>query len=104
MSNPLDDRKKALEEDYFRRKEQEAIEKLRARMKAEEQAKAEEASSLQCPRCNGRLIETTLEDVKIDRCSSCMGIWLDAGELEQLTRRESGGWFSRLWDGSSGSK
>ena len=97
MSNPLDDRKKALEEDYFRRKEQEAIEKLRAKMKAEEQAPTEETSFLQCPRCNGILIETRLEDVKVDRCSSCMGIWLDAGELEQLTKRESGGWFSRLW-------
>jgi uncharacterized protein len=101
MSNPLDDRKKALEEDYFRRKEQEAIEKLRARMKAEEQTKAEEAAQLKCPRCDGRLIETTLEDVKIDRCGSCMGIWLDAGELEQLTRRESGGWLSRLWGSTS---
>jgi uncharacterized protein len=104
MSNPLDDRKKALEEDYFRRKEQEAIEKLRAKMKAEEQTKAEEAALLQCPRCDGRLIETTIEEVKIDRCSKCMGIWLDAGELEQLTRRESGGWFSRLWDSSADKK
>jgi Zn-finger nucleic acid-binding protein len=104
MSNPLDDRKKALEEDYFRRKEQEAIEKLRARMQAEEQAKADEASSLPCPRCDGRLIETTFEDVKIDRCNGCMGIWLDAGELEQLIKRESGGWLSRLRGGSGNSK
>jgi len=104
MSNPLDDRKKALEEDYFRRKEQEAIEKLRAKMKAEEQTKEAEASLMQCPRCNGILIETKIEDVKIDRCSSCMGVWLDAGELEQLTKRESGGWLSRLWGGSDENK
>lgn len=104
MPNPLDDRKKALEEDYFRRKEQEAIEKLRAKMKAEERAKEDEASLMQCPRCDGILIETTVEDVKIDRCSSCMGVWLDAGELEQLTKREGGGWLSRLWSGSDESK
>lgn len=105
MPNPLDDRKKALEEDYFRRKEQEAIEKLRAKMKAEEQSKEEEASRMQCPRCDGILIETNVEDVKIDRCSSCMGVWLDAGELEQLTKREgAGGWLSRLWGGSDESK
>lgn len=104
MSNPLDDRKKALEEDYFRRKEQEAIEKLRAKMKAEEQTKAEEASRLQCPKCDGHLIETTFEDIKVDRCQSCAGVWLDAGELEQLTQRESGGWFGRLWGSSSDKK
>ena len=104
MSNPLDDRKKALEEDYFRRKEQEAIEKLRAKMQADEQTKAEAAALLQCPKCEGHLIETTVEDVKIDRCSNCMGVWLDAGELEQLTKREGGGWLSRLWGGASTDK
>jgi uncharacterized protein len=97
MPNPLDDRKKALEEDYFRRKEQEAIEKMRAKMAAEEQARTTEASRLRCPKCAGTLVETTIEDVTIDRCDTCQGVWLDAGELETLTKRESGGWLSRLW-------
>ena len=99
MSNPLDDRKKALEEDYFRRKEQETIEKMRAKMRAEEQAKEAAATALQCPRCDGTLKEITLEDVQIDRCEKCSGVWLDAGELEKLTKREGGGWFSRMWGG-----
>ena len=99
MSNPLDDRKKALEEDYFRRKEKEAIEKMRAKMAEEEQTRQAEASLLQCPKCNGTLVETSFEDIKIDRCSSCSGVWLDAGELESITKRESGGWLSRLWGG-----
>ena len=99
MSNPLDDRKKALEEDYFRRKEQEAIEKLRAKMDAERQAREAEQARLQCPKCTGSLVETAVEDVKIDRCNNCQGIWLDAGELEILTKREGGGWLSRLWGG-----
>ncbi len=100
MSDPLGDRKKALEEDYFRRKEQEAIEKLRAKMdagiKAQEEAQAKAAATLQCPKCDGTLKEMTVEDVQIDRCEKCAGVWLDAGELERLTERESGGWFSRL--------
>jgi len=97
MPNPLDDRKKALEEDYFRRKEQEAIEKMRAKMAAEEQARATEAARIKCPKCDGTLQETTVEGVTIDRCDSCQGVWLDAGELETLTKREGGGWLSRLW-------
>jgi hypothetical protein len=97
MSNPLDDRKKALEEDYFRRKEQEAIEKMRARMDAERQAQEDESARLKCPKCDGTLIETSFENVQIDRCDKCQGIWLDAGELESLTKREGGGWLSRLW-------
>ena len=40
MANGMDDRRKGLEEEYFHRKNQEAIEKLRAKMKVAEEAKA----------------------------------------------------------------
>ncbi len=98
MSGSWDDRKKALEEEYFRRKEQEAIEKVRAKRAEEEQAKAAEAAMLQCPRCDGKLVEIAYEEVMIDRCNKCNGVWLDAGELEQVREREEeGGWFNRMW-------
>ncbi len=102
MSSSWDDRKKALEEDYFRRKEQEALEKLRAAKAAEQQAAGETAATvtatLQCPKCDGTLTEESFEEVLIDRCSKCNGVWLDAGELERLTQRgEGGGWLGRLW-------
>ena len=97
MANPLDDRRKSLEEEYFHRKNQEAIEKLREKMKVAEEAKAAGISSMKCPRCDGSLSETRFEEVAIDTCDKCGGVWLDSGELEQLTRKEKGGWFSRLW-------
>jgi ribosomal protein L37AE/L43A len=103
MSNPLDDRKKALEEDYFRRKEQEAIEKMRAQMAAEKEAERVAAAAIHCPKCDGTLHEITFENVSIDRCDKCGGVWLDAGELETLTKRE-GGWLSRWWQSSSASE
>ncbi len=101
MSDIFDDRRKALENEYFRRKEREAIEKLRAKMSAEEQAKVAAASALQCPKCDGTLEGVVVEKVEIDVCNTCGGVWLDAGELEQLSKRETGGFLSRLW-GSSG--
>lgn len=97
MANGMDDRRKGLEEEYFHRKNQEAIEKLRAKMKVAEEAKAAGTSSMQCPRCDGSLKENKFEEVLIDICEKCGGVWLDSGELEQLTRKESGGWFSRYW-------
>lgn len=96
MSGTWDDRKKALEEEHFRRKEQEALEKLRERMGAESGAQREAAAALQCPKCDGTLETINFEDVQIDRCRQCQGVWLDAGELEHLTKREEGGWFSRF--------
>lgn len=97
MSNPMDERRKGLEEEYFHRKNQEAIEKLREKMKVAEEAKAAGTSSMQCPRCDGSLKESKFEEVLIDTCDKCGGVWLDSGELEQVTKKETGGWFSRYW-------
>ena len=97
MANGMDDRRKGLEEEYFHRKNQEAIEKLREKMKVAAEAKAAGTSSMQCPRCDGKLNESNFEGVSIDTCEKCAGVWLDSGELEQLTRKESGGWLNRLW-------
>jgi uncharacterized protein len=100
MSDAFDNRRKGLEEEYFHRKNKEAIEKLREKMKVSEEAKAAGTSSMRCPRCDGTLNETKVEDVSVDVCDKCGGVWLDSGELEQLTKRESGGFLSRIWGGS----
>ena len=102
MSGVWDDRKKALEEEYFRRKEQEALETMRAKLSAEKESRDRAAQSLQCPRCDGTLIETTHEDVKVDHCDKCQGVWFDAGEFDRLTKREEGDWLSRLRQSFSG--
>ena len=101
MADAMDERRRGLEEEYFRRKDREAIEKLREKMKVAEEAKAAGISSMKCPRCDGSLKESKFEEVMIDTCDNCGGVWLDSGELEQLTRKEEkGGWFSRYWGAS----
>ena len=94
----LEDRGKGLEEEYFHRKNLEAIEKLRQKMAVAQQAKAEGASSMQCPRCDGVLKESPFDGVLIDTCDKCGGVWLDASELEQVVKRNAGGWLGGLWD------
>lgn len=39
---------------------------------------------MDCPDCKNAMITLELEDVEIDYCTDCGGIWLDAGELELL--------------------
>ena len=97
MVDGMDDRRRALEEEYFNRKNKEAIEKLRDKMKVASEAKAAGLSTMQCPRCDGTLRENKFEEVMIDTCEKCGGIWLDSGELEQLIKRDNDGWFRRLW-------
>lgn len=95
MSDKFDDRRRGLEEEYFHKKNQEALEKMREKIAVAVKAKAAGTSSMQCPRCDGSLKTNSFEGVEIDTCEKCGGVWLDSGELEQLTKRESG-WFSRL--------
>lgn len=101
MTDILDERRKGLEEEYFHRKNKEAIEKLREKMKVADEAKAAGTSSMSCPRCDGPLKESTVDEVAIDTCEKCGGVWLDSGELQQLIKREGGNWFGRLLSGST---
>ncbi len=39
---------------------------------------------MDCPVCREAMITLELEEVEIDHCLGCGGIWLDAGELEML--------------------
>ncbi|HEX7297104.1 MAG TPA: zf-TFIIB domain-containing protein [Pyrinomonadaceae bacterium] len=85
MANPLNGQASAA-----------AVEWLREKSKIGDEAKAAGESSMRCPRCNASLAVTKFEDVSVDRCDNCGGLWLDAGELAQLIQKDSDGWFRRL--------
>ena len=98
MSKIWDEREKSLEEEYFRRKEKELIEKLRAKRVQQEQHEKAEAATVHCPKCDGTLVPLTYEDVRLDRCVNCNGVWLEAEDLNRLMKQpESHGWLSRMW-------
>lgn len=39
---------------------------------------------MDCPVCKGAMVVLELQEVEVDHCFGCRGIWLDAGELELL--------------------
>ncbi|MEW6280853.1 MAG: zf-TFIIB domain-containing protein [Candidatus Eremiobacterota bacterium] len=90
------------EDDFFRKQEEEQrrkhAEELRAREAEEEAKRLKELHYMRCPKCGQQLVEETHEEIDVDRCSACGGVWLDAGELEQLNKKEQGffsRWFKR---------
>jgi hypothetical protein len=95
MPVDLTDRGQALENEYFRRKEQEIIAKMKAKIEDDDARRL----GLKCPKCDGTLIEADFENIKIDVCDKCTGVWLDAGELTQIVGKEDqgGGWFGTLF-------
>ncbi len=93
MPIELDDRGRALENEYFRNQERELLEKMRAKIQSESTKSLE----LQCPKCDGTLHETDFESIKIDVCDKCHGVWMDAGELAQISHKDEGGWFGKVF-------
>lgn len=82
------------EEEYFARQEAERKRKLaeewQAKLLAEEREQARSLHSMKCPKCGMQLEEIAFGEVRIDRCFSCEGLWLDKGELEVIQQKEGG--------------
>jgi hypothetical protein len=82
MSNAWDDMKKAKEDSYFAKKDQEALARL-AKKQHQEKPRLS-------PVTGEEMEQVVLNGVVIDRCKTSGGIWLDAGELEQLLEASRG--------------
>ena len=78
---------RAKEDIYFAERDREVIEKLRAQLRKVDTGTA----ALQCPKCPGKFETFSFHDVIVHRCSRCLGVWLDHGELEQIVRKISRG-------------
>ena len=80
------------EEEYFAREEIEKKRKL-ALKQADELAEAEkkrlkELHYMHCPKCGMKLQTVRQGPAEVESCFHCGGIWLDAGELEHLVKKE----------------
>lgn len=42
---------------------------------------------MNCSGCGGDMQELVVDDVTIDQCERCGGVWLDAGEAEDLAKK-----------------
>lgn len=45
---------------------------------------------MNCVKCEGKLVTVRIDDVSVDQCDRCGGIWFDAHELERVLRRGRG--------------
>ena len=97
MANKWDERKKAVEDEYFVKKEKELIEKLKVTKEKEAAQSVKEICRMRCPKCGEPLKERTFQKVLVDQCAGCGGIWLDPGEMEEIAGREQGSWLGKLW-------
>ena len=89
------------EAEYFAREEFKRLKKMedekQLKMESEEKKRLKELHYMRCPKCGMNLVEIDYKGVAVDKCSSCDGVWLDAGELETISQMEKGKldkWFT----------
>lgn len=99
MSDSWDEKRKAHEEQYFQKENELALKRLKGR---------EQDAKRLSPITGKQMEQVTLMGVVVDRCLDSGGIWLDAGELEQIlssSKDQSGSsWLSDFISSLSGKK
>lgn len=83
------------EEEHIARMEYERLKKLEVekhkKLVEEKKKTVKELHYMRCPKCGMELIAIDYKGIEVDKCSECEGIWLDAGELEAVSKLEKSG-------------
>lgn len=95
LGEKLKDVERAREDIYFAERDRELLAKLRGAKAKESEKILKQAAHMRCPKCGAHLQQRILNDVEVDICPDCHGMWLDQGELEKIGKRETEGWIAR---------
>jgi Zn-finger nucleic acid-binding protein len=81
-----------VEDAVYKEIERKQLEALRAKLderrRLAEHEAAREAHWMRCPKCGGQMVEQAFENVRVDRCTECHGVHLNADEVEMLVQYE----------------
>ena len=95
-----DKERKKKEDEYFARiefeRKQKKTKEIQQQMQQAEKEKLKDLHWMQCPKCGMEMIEVDFEGIKVDKCSSCLGLYFDNGEVEQLVCKNKPGFMGRL--------
>lgn len=88
------DKPSRAEDEYFAKQELERRKKWAqeqaGKMATEEKERLKQLHYMKCPKCGMDLKEIEYHGVKIDQCANCGGVFLDAGEIDQIANKSEG--------------
>ncbi|OFZ54094.1 MAG: hypothetical protein A2428_13215 [Bdellovibrionales bacterium RIFOXYC1_FULL_54_43] len=86
-----------LEEAYFERENRELIERRRREIESRQRREIRPPNWMRCPKCGYEMQTVDFSGISVERCPSCLGIYLDHNELEGILRsKRSNGFFQRI--------
>jgi Zn-finger nucleic acid-binding protein len=84
------------EDEYFVKQDAELLRKQRELADAAALESERKSHYMKCPKDGYDLASSTYHGVQIETCPHCGGMWLDAGELEAVSREERPGLLTRV--------
>ncbi len=80
------------ENEYFAKQEALKLRKLVLKtaqeMSAQDKKQIKEKHYMHCPKCGMKMHIIHINDVEVDKCFGCGGLFFDDGELEKISGRE----------------
>ena len=75
-------------ENYFKARDLEKLQEFRANMTKQQLTREKEERKklhwMHCPKCGADMETIKMENLEIDKCPECLGLYFDNQELEQL--------------------
>jgi len=82
---------------FIKKQEVERRTELNKQRQEQEAKEAQELHWMKCPKCGGQMEEVDFEKLKVDRCTSCEGLYFDKGEFElAFEHREEHDFFDKV--------
>ncbi len=92
MTDAWEERKKALENQYFHDLEKELIEKIKTETR---EKLIRQYCHNRCPKCGDKIEPIDFRGVPMDKCLNCGGVWLGPKDLRILSEKDHRTWFDR---------
>jgi hypothetical protein len=96
MTDAWDERRKALENEYFHKIDAKLIEQMRA---SSREQLVHKLCHNRCPKCGDQLQAMEFRGVPLDKCPGCGGVWLGPRDLQILSEKDHRTWFDRWFGG-----
>lgn len=96
MTDAWEERRKALENEYFYKIEARLIEQMRNDAR---EHLTRDLCRNRCPKCGERIQAMEFRGVPLDKCPGCGGVWLGPRDLQMLSQKDHRTWFDRWFSG-----
>lgn len=71
-----------------KKEREQRLDSYRREIEKAERNRLREAHWMKCPKCGNEMVEEQLEDIGVERCTVCAGLFFDHGDLQTVLMRK----------------